>query len=208
MDQVVEAIEASVAALNAGNHQYFERLLGSREAWRAWPEFRDRVLYLDIETDGGPAGDSVTMIGLYDGSEFVALTKGEDLADFPDKMSQAGMIVTFFGLGFDVPMLKKAFPQAPFDQIHMDLCFALKRVGVRGGLKKIERQFGIARSGETDGLDGRDAIYLWQRHLRGDGDALRILTEYNKEDVVNLERLAEITYNKLRDVTLGQGVLL
>lgn len=203
-ERAIQVLEKSVIALQDRDHQFFWKALGTKEAWRAWPEFRDRILYLDIETDGGRDGDAVTMIGLYDGTTFTALTQGNDLGNFPDILSEAGMIVTFFGLGFDVPMLQKAFPRVPFDQIHLDLCFALKRLGIRGGLKKIERQLGLARSDETDGLTGLDAIRLWREHLRGDTDALRILTEYNREDVVNLEHLAQVTYDKsLQALTAG-----
>ncbi|MCA0360924.1 MAG: ribonuclease H-like domain-containing protein [Armatimonadetes bacterium] len=205
-ERAIHTVEKSVTALEEKDHQFFWRALGSKEAWRAWPEFRDRILYLDIETDGGREGDAVTMIGLYDGTTFTALTKGNDLANFPDMLSEAGMIVTFFGLGFDVPMLQRAFPRTPFDQIHLDLCFSLKRLGIRGGLKKIERQLGLSRSDETDGLTGLDAIRLWREHLRGDADALRILTEYNREDVVNLEHLAQVTYDRSLQA-LGRGSL-
>ena len=117
------------------------------------------------------------------------------------------MIVTFFGAGFDIPKLKKAFPEVPFDQIHLDLCYALKRVGYRGGLKKIERQLGIARSGETDGLTGRDAIRLWNEYQSGRDSSLKLLVDYNREDVVNLERLAQIAYDKLQRTLLVEAGL-
>lgn len=191
-------VEASVTAVEERNHQFFVNKLASRDAWRAWPEFRDRCVYLDIETDGGDRGESVTTIGLYDGEDFTCLVKGQDLANFRDIISQYGMIVTFFGAGFDIPMLKKAFPGLGFDQIHLDLCFALKQLGIRGGLKKIEKQFNIARSDETDGLNGMDAIYLWRRYQRGEDSALETLIQYNREDVVNLETLAEIAYKRLK----------
>jgi len=205
--EVRDHLELSKVALEQGVHQFFTRELGARDAWRAFPEFRKEVVYLDIETDGGQWGDSITTIGMYDGNRFTALIKGQDLQDFPDMISKAGMIVTFFGSGFDIPMLKKAFPQVPFDQIHLDLCFALKRVGIKGGLKKIERQLGIGRSEETDGLNGLDAIRLWNAHLRGSETALETLIQYNKEDVVNMEVLAEITYKKLRALTLSEADL-
>ncbi|MDI9641423.1 ribonuclease H-like domain-containing protein [Geitlerinema splendidum] len=194
-------------ALDSRDHQFFAQSLGSKEAWRAWPEFRDQTVYLDLETDGGSLGDSVTMVGLYDGKEFQCLVKGESLGNFPDVISNYSLIVSFFGIGFDVPMLKKAFPSVPFDHLHLDLCFALKRVGIRGGLKKIERQMGISRGEDTDGLTGLDAIRLWRMHQHGDSEALKTLTEYNREDVVNLERVAEITYSKLKAVTLPEPSL-
>lgn len=189
-------LEESEQALADRRHQFFAEALGARHAWRAWPEFRDRCVYLDIETDGGFRGESVTCVGLYDGERFRCLVKGDDLGSFPGVLSEYGIVATFFGSGFDIPMLKRAFPYLAFDQIHLDLCQALKRVGIRGGLKSIERQFGIDR-GLTDGLDGRDAIRLWQRYQRGDDSALELLVAYNRQDVVNLEPLAEIAYTRL-----------
>ena len=35
----------------------------------------------------------------------------------------------------------------------------------------------------------------WERH--GDKDALEILTEYNRADTINLERIADIIYGRL-----------
>lgn len=208
---VADEIQKSVEALEAGHHQFFQKALGTREAWRAWPEFRRRCLYLDIETDGGMSGDSITCVGLYDGKAFRCLVAGEDLALFPDLVSYYGLIVTFFGTGFDLPMLRRAFHNFHQDQIHLDLCPTLKRVGYRGGLKKIEKQLGIERPGATDGLDGRDAIRLWRMYQHGDRSALDTLIAYNQEDVVNMERLAEIAYDKLARSTLreaGQEQLL
>ena len=119
------------------------------------------------------------------------------------------MIVTFFGIGFDVPMLLKRFPRLPMDQIHLDLCPTLREVGFKGGLKKIEKELGIARGEDTDGLNGRDAIYLWRRYERNrDEAALATLIAYNREDVVNLETLAQIAYDRMRESTFGTPKLL
>lgn len=200
-------LEKSAKALDQRNHQFFGGHLGSRESWRAWPEFSDCVCYLDIETDGGQSGESITTVGIYDGTEFTCLVKGQNLGEFPDVFSRFGMVVTFFGGGFDIPMLKKAFPFVPFDQIHLDLCPALKRVGYRGGLKKIEKQLGINRGEETDGLSGLDAIRLWNEFQRGREQSLQTLIDYNREDVVNLQTLAAIAYGKLRAETLASAGL-
>lgn len=199
-------IETSRANLQGEVHQYFSRALGVAEAWRAFPEFRRRAVYLDIETDGGDRGDSVTMVGLYDGETFRALVKGEDLGAFPDVISHYGMIVTFFGAGFDLPMLQKAFPNLRLDQIHLDLCPTLRRVGLHGGLKKIEKALGIERSPETDGLNGMDAVRLWRAHRLGSDTALERLIAYNREDVVNLERLAEIAYKRMYYATVPKDI--
>lgn len=205
---VRKQLMSSVTSLETGRHQFFARGLGLKEAWRAFPEFRSSCIYLDVETDGGQNGGSVTMIGLYDGSNFQCLVKGDNLENFRDIISHYSMIVTFSGSVFDLPILQKCFSGLRFDQIHLDLCPTFRRIGVQGGLKKIEKQFGIARSPETDGLNGYDAILLWRRFERNrDDSALERLIAYNREDVVNMERLAEIAYERLQEETLVKAGL-
>lgn len=196
---VLRGCEEAVAAFDRSDFPYFARALGSRESWRAWPEFRKKTVYLDIETDGGDTGDAITTIGMYDGNRFVCLVRDQDLEQFPEIIEQYGMIVTFYGAGFDLPMLKKAFRGIRFDQVHLDLCFAFRQLGVRGGLKKIEKQMGIGRGDETDGLTGLDAIRLWREYERGSAASLETLIEYNREDVVNLETLTQILYQRMRN---------
>jgi uncharacterized protein YprB with RNaseH-like and TPR domain len=102
-------------------------------------------------------------------------------------------------------MLKKRFPvlQNVFaERLHIDLCPLLKTLGFRGGLKSIERQVGINRRPETDGLNGMDAVRLWNQYQRGGEnaeEALRLLHRYNEEDVVNLKFLLDFAIPKLRD---------
>ncbi len=160
-------------------------------------------MYLDIETDGTSGPESLTCIGMFDGSEFVCLLKGDDIESFRDRISRYSMIVTFFGTGFDLPVLDRRFPGLQLDQIHFDLCPALRSLGYRGGLKAIERGLGIKRSPETEGLSGYDAVRLWREYMRGNERALDLLVRYNREDTVNLEPLAEIAFRQLRDLTLA-----
>src|SRR5947207_3465308 len=117
----------------------------------------------------------------------------------------AMLLVTFNGSRFDLPFLRKAFPRFGLDLIHMDLLHPLRRLGFAGGLKSIEEEMGISRSDETTGLRGIDAIRLWHAYERGDDDALDLLLAYNMEDVVNLEPLAEFTYEALRSLCLDGG---
>ncbi len=44
------------------------------------------------------------------------------------------------------------------------------------------------------GLDGYDAVLLWERVRRGDRVARDLLLRYNQEDVVNLESLMMQAY--------------
>jgi uncharacterized protein YprB with RNaseH-like and TPR domain len=193
------AIDKSFKSLDKRDGSYFRKKLGVRESWRALPEFKDSCLYLDIETDGGSSASSVTMIGMYDGVEFTCLVKGKDLDAFPDIVAKYGLIVTFAGGSFDLPVLQKRFFGLRFNQIHIDLCPTMHRLGLRGGLKSIERQLGVSRCEEAEGMTGRDAIRLWRRYIMlGDDEALEALIKYNREDVVNLEYLAQYAYDNLR----------
>lgn len=198
-DKVNRHIARSQKALTEGRHQFFRKGLGLKEAWRAWPDFRSSCVYLDIETDGSAGRNAVTMIGMYDGREFRCLIQGEDLENFRDLISNYSMIVTFCGANFDLPALQRQFWGLRFDQIHLDLQPTLRRLDLRGGLKRIEKELGIHRSPETDGLTGYDAVLLWRRYIKGhDDSALDKLIAYNREDVVNLEKLAEVAYEGLR----------
>lgn len=197
-DAVVREIENSRHALTCGIHQHFRRRLKARHAWRALEPFRDATAYLDIETDGTNARDGITMIGLWDGKEFHCLVQGENLEQFRDLISRYSVIVTFFGTGFDIPVLERRFPGLGLDQIHVDLCPLFRHLGVRGGLKKIEKEHGIERSPETEGLNGYDAVQLWRKHLRGYSGSLERLIAYNREDCVNMEPLARVAIERLK----------
>ncbi|MEP6754732.1 MAG: ribonuclease H-like domain-containing protein [Chthonomonadales bacterium] len=189
-------VQESIARLNAGDYKWFADKLPLREHWRTLQHFRDRIVYLDIETTGGTGPDDVTVIGVYDGLTCDQFVAGRDLHLFEKYMSDRALIVTFFGTGFDIPMLKRAFGME-FSQLHIDLCFVLKRLGYKGGLKSIEQQLGMDRSDETSGLGGWDAVRLWNLWQSGNEDALEILLRYNKEDVVNMEYLLEFAYAKM-----------
>lgn len=204
-DTLRRNLEASCSALAEKRHQFFSQSLGARETWRAWREFRRSCIYLDIETDGSNDPSCITCIGLYDGSAFRCLIKDEDLSYFPDIVSHYSTVVSFFGSGFDIPVLRRAFPGFHFDHIHVDLCHVMKQLGFRGGLKKIETQFGIERSEATVGLTGRDAICLWRNYLRGDMRSLDLLVEYNREDVVNLEKLMDMSFRRLEHQLLTEA---
>jgi uncharacterized protein YprB with RNaseH-like and TPR domain len=195
---VTEAAVLSLDRLEHEDHRYFAAALPPREHWRAFPEFSHCIAYLDIETTGLSDDDAVTMIGVYDGSHTRAYVRGEDLHAFVDDVGRYHLLVTFFGGAFDLPFLRRRFPALALDQLHIDLCPALRRLGYKGGLKAIERQLGLPRSAETDGLSGWDAVRLWREWRRGSHEALALLKAYNAEDIVHLEALLEFAYPRLR----------
>jgi uncharacterized protein len=193
---LLQTIHASRDALASGDSSYFARALPSREHWRAWKAF-PRTAFLDIETDGT---DRVTVIGVYDGVRVRQYVRGDNLDLFPEEIEGFDLLVTFFGSGFDLPVLRRAFPGAPLDGLHCDLCHTLRRLGYRGGLKTIEQQLGIERSSSTKGLGGWDAVRLWGEYLAGSEGSLATLLAYNAEDIVNLEPLLEFSFEGLANL--------
>ncbi|MHB1457463.1 MAG: ribonuclease H-like domain-containing protein [Armatimonadota bacterium] len=200
-------VEQSIMELERGNDLYFAEMLPSKDHWRALEHFggQGEIAYLDIETTGCNYDDAITVIGYYDGIEMKSFVKGINMDDFPSAVSNARMLITFFGSGFDIPFLRRRFPQLKLNQLHVDLCYLFRRIGHTGGLKHIEGTFGICRTPETDGLGGMDAVYMWDQYIRGDKDALDLLLLYNKEDVMNMETLLTLGCAEMKKYFLFSG---
>jgi uncharacterized protein YprB with RNaseH-like and TPR domain len=202
-ERISPVVAESLLRLEMGDYAWFARLLPQREHWRAYPVFGGNIAYLDIETTGGMESSSLTVVGLYDGNEMRQFVRGENLQEFPEAIADKAMIVTFFGTGFDLPFLRQAYGME-FPQLHIDLCFLLKRLGYSGGLKLIEDRLGIERSEETQGLSGWDAVRLWYLWRGGNRKALEVLLAYNREDVLNMETLLQWAYPRILAKTLEE----
>ena len=186
--------------LDDGNSRDLAEMLPKGEVWRMFDRFKDDAVYLDIETDGLSRDSTVTVVTVHGRGDTVTLTHGIDLGPetLADAVDGASMIVSFNGSCFDIPVLRNSFPTIDFDIPQFDLRFSSRKVGYRGGLKPLEIQLGITRSDDIEGVDGADAVRLWKMwEKHGDRDSLDILTEYNRADTVNLERIAEIIYGRL-----------
>ena len=186
--------------LDDGDSRSLADMMPKGEVWRMYRHFRDSAAYLDIETDGLSRDSLVTVVTVHRPADTVTLTEGIDLT--PDALAQTldgvSILVTFNGSCFDVPVLRNSFPEVDWDIPQFDLRFASRKVGYRGGLKPLEIEMGITRSEDIEGVDGADAVRLWKMWERhGDRDALEILTEYNRADTVNLERIADTIYKRL-----------
>jgi uncharacterized protein YprB with RNaseH-like and TPR domain/predicted nuclease with RNAse H fold len=197
-------IPQSIEAVDRRDAAFFGRLSRLGEAWRLFPEFASRCVFLDIETTGlSPVFDTVTLVGLFDGRRYEVFIDGQNLQDLPDRLKKYSVVVTFNGAGFDLRFLKLAFRNLELPPIHIDLRWVTRRLGYRGGLKSIEREFGICRDQSVEDLDGHDATVLWSRHLRGDRAALSQLITYNSEDVVHLKAIMEMAYDRLAKQVFG-----
>lgn len=186
--------------LDEGDAPALADMLPRGESWRLFDRFRDDAVYLDIETDGLSRDSTVTVVTVHSRKDTVTLTHGIDLdpGTLSDALKGASMVVSFNGSCFDIPVLRNSFPTVDLDLPQFDLRFASRKVGYRGGLKPLEVKLGIQRSDEIEGVDGADAVRLWKMwEKHGDRDSLDILTEYNRADTVNLERIADIIYGRL-----------
>jgi uncharacterized protein YprB with RNaseH-like and TPR domain/predicted nuclease with RNAse H fold len=191
-------IPQSIKAVKNRDAGFFSRLSALGEGWRLFPEFASRCVFLDIETTGlSPVFDTVTMVGLFDGHRYEVFIDGQNLQDLPNRLKKYSVVVTFNGAGFDLRFLRITFPDLELPPIHIDLRWVTRRLGYRGGLKSIEKEFGISRDESVEDVNGFDATVLWSRYLRGDRAALQKLVTYNTEDVVHLKAIMEMAYDKL-----------
>ena len=155
--------------LEEGDAHFFGACLKSREHWRLFETFRPRTLYLDIETTGMSAREGhVTVVGLYRNGHMTSLVRGETLTE---------------------------------DRLHAELeqtdLFAARRLGLQGGLKRIEQDMHITRETDVIGLDGWEAVRLWHQWCAGNEAARDLLLRYNAADTQNLEPLAARLYEQM-----------
>lgn len=195
-DLACQELEHSLAALERRDAQYFSDRLPAAVQWRLYPEFGQRIGYLDIETTG-PAvhASALTVIGVYDGVHPQVYVRGKNLVDFVEAIAEFTLLVTYNGKGFDLPVLRRVFG-LPLAHAHIDLRSPLATLGYKGGLKKIERAVGLEREGPLALLDGWGAVLLWQYYEAGEDAALETLLRYNLEDVIHLPTLLALVYNQ------------
>ncbi|MBW2989551.1 ribonuclease H-like domain-containing protein [Candidatus Woesearchaeota archaeon] len=197
-EHIEKFVKLSIESLKREDYSFFSSRLPANEHWRCLRDF-SKIAYLDIETTGlDRQRDDITIIGVYDGRETRQFINGKNLEEFNDYISDFPMIVTFNGACFDLPFISSK-AGIGFGQVHLDLRFALKRLGFSGGLKSIEKDFGIRRSQETEGIDGLEAVRLWHSYKRGDKAALETLKRYNEEDVMGLKILGMKAYDMLKE---------
>jgi len=189
-------------ALEHADAGFFACTVKRRDHWRLFDIFKKDSVCLDIETNGlmPGSGGVVTVVGIYDGFDYKCFVRHKNLTaeNIMEEISRYKYLITFYGAVFDIPYLLRAMPGLKFEIPHFDICFGTRRLGFRGGLKKLETELGIARDETVKDMDGYDAVKLWEYAQRGSSDSLELLKLYNKEDTVNLSAIAEIVYQRLR----------
>ena len=143
--------------------------------------------YLDIETS---FGQEITIVGIFRPPDRMIQLIGDEVnwTNLWNALEGVTAILTYNGARFDLPVIKRAV-RLDLNRYFecRDLMFECWRRRLYGGLKRVEEQLGIAR--ETKGVDGLEAMRLWERFRYGDEAALQLLLEYNREDTVNLFHL-------------------
>lgn len=205
-ERIESFIDEAAGRLQNRDVAYFDRQFPSGERWRLYENFRDSTCFFDIETTGlDRYRNRVTTVSCYRNGQVTTLVRGEDLtADrLRREFDQADLLATFNGARFDVPFVETEFDM-DVTTPHLDLMYPCRKLGLSGGLKPIERELGIER--DLPEVDGREAVRLWHRYESGDQSALERLIEYNREDTVNLQRLADRIAQQLHETIFVDSV--
>ena len=205
-------IEAARAAQAARDVARLVALLPAREHWRLLGELGAEAAYLDIETSDDAVGFAgISAIGMLDARGPRILLAERDLALFPEVAQSWQLLVTFNGGSFDLPILRRAFPEWQPPAAHVDLRHVLPRLGHRGTLKELEQRLSalhLTRPPHLAELSGFGASRLFRQGRAGDRAAFRRFAEYNLYDVIGLRTLAAFAYNALLERLVARAPAL
>ena len=91
--KIIKEIDLSKINYNNSNITFFTERLPSNQLWRIYPDFKDSIAFIDIETTGLFL-PSITTIALYDGREIKYFINGQNLDSFIDDLCKYKLIVT------------------------------------------------------------------------------------------------------------------
>ena len=189
--KLLAAVQASRALLAEENLTGLTTLLDARDQWRIVNEQFDHAAWFDIETDGCSTGSIITCICAYHNDQVHTFMRGENLQDFIDWLQTVDLLVSFNGASFDVPFIMRGFALPSLPCAHVDLRWVAYHAGMKGGLKKIEGDLHIERPDDLIGVDGAEAVWLWEDwNISKNAAAREKLLRYCAADVVGLKAVA------------------
>ena len=172
---------------------YFRGKLPASVCWRLYDYFREEAGLLDIEID---SYGKITVVGISNYYKTNFLVRGVNLSTalLQKEIQKYKILLTFNGASFDLPALQKQF-QINLTIPHIDLKPLCIKLGLKGGLKEVEKQLGLNRPAHLYG----NPVELWKAfRASGDQEYLELLLEYNREDTENLKGVMDYVYGKLK----------
>ena len=192
---LLEAIEASRQALDAGDTGFFADRLPPREHYRIAASFPAHTAFLDIETTGlSLYYDTITLIGCAQGETYAChvMGTGDDRNNpLVDLIETSKCVVTFNGTIFDLKFLSKYLPHLRLPTAHVDLRYLVRRASLSGGQKEVEKALGLERPGGVQEIDGAQAVLLWYEYISGNLEAGKRLVRYNHADVEGMKPILD-----------------
>lgn len=165
----------------------------SSHNWRLYDYFKDETLFLDIEV--GKTQKDIIIVGMFDGFNTKVMIKCYNLDKrlLLKELEKYKLLITFNGSSFDIPALEKYFG-FKLNIPHIDLKHLCLKLGLKGGLKAVEKKLNVYRPKHLRG----HPIDLWKAFMAsGNKEYLDLMIQYNEEDVVNLKLIIDYCYKKL-----------
>jgi uncharacterized protein YprB with RNaseH-like and TPR domain len=189
---LLDNIRRSIDCLEAGDLRFFTTSFPASEQWRILAEYIDSATFIDVETTGLSWNYChASVISAYHRGDIHSFVYGENLDDFLSLADEAELLVTFNGNCFDIPFIERTFNIPSLACPHVDLRWIAWHRGYRGGLKSIEKQMGIRRPPQIEGIDGFEAVDLYFRWQQGDMASRELLVRYCEADVIATCLVAE-----------------
>lgn len=184
---------SSFKALDQKDIEYFANKIKKTEYYRLAISFPEDVLFLDIETTGlSQYYDHITVIGWSINNVYNYYIHGlSDIMYFINTIKKAKIIVTFNGSIFDLPFIKKFFPEIIFPHCHIDLRFFSRKFDLSGGQKVIEEKINFKRPKYVSNTNGYFATVLWDEYKWGKKSSLEKLIEYNFFDIEGMKAILD-----------------
>jgi uncharacterized protein YprB with RNaseH-like and TPR domain/predicted nuclease with RNAse H fold/dephospho-CoA kinase len=187
-DQISKSIEDISNGRTNEILSELSRKSGSKDFYRVAYSYPEDVMFLDIETTGlSQLYHYVTLIGWMINGSYDYWLPGMDNSIFLNTFNRVKLIVTFNGVKFDCPFIKKTFNHLNMSvKPNIDLMYLCRSFYYTKGQKNIEKEMGFKRPNEITECNGKEAIALWYKFLFGDNSALNKLIAYNFYDILGM----------------------